>query len=218
MIIQLINNHGTAEYFRSLNLTSEGGTELYTGLIELEKILDEYINSNTSKSIRLLTTSNGDIGDESALFKKVDELIKKNNNNFIVNSHAVRYFTSNSPPETRGLASVLKLNNVTIGKLIDIKAEDDHETNATKIAALFLGDGLNEIYKIISEEKNLYENPWSEPSSEILLKKGKNFVWFENPEKIKINDLSNTNLEIKSQNKGELNSKNYTTILSEKFK
>ena len=209
---------GNAEYFRNQEIKCRGDNILYLGLTELEKIFDEYINSNTKKPIRLLTISDGDVGNENDVFKKVDELIKKINNNFKVNSHAVRYFTSSSPPETKGLASVLKLNNVTIGKLIDIKAEDDHETNATKIAELFLGDGLNEIYKLVSEEKNLYENLWSEASSEILLKKGKNFVWFENPEKIKINDLSNTNLETKSQNKGELNSKNYTTILEEKFK
>ncbi len=208
---------GNAEYFRNQEIKSKGDNILYLGLTELEKIFDEYINSNTKKSIRLLTISDGDVGNVSDVIKKVEELIKKINNNFLVNSHAVRYFTSSSPPETRGLASVLKLNNVTTGKLIDIKAEDAHETNATKIAQLFLDDGLNEIYKIISEEKNLYENPWSEPSSEILLKKGKNFIWFENIEKLKINDLNNTNLEANKQLKGEINAKNYTTILNEKF-
>jgi uncharacterized sporulation protein YeaH/YhbH (DUF444 family) len=152
---------GNIDYYKNQDISDGGGTNLYVGLVELEKILDDYIKSNKNIAIRLLTISDGDVGNVSDVFKKVEELIKKINNNFLVNSHAVRYFTSSSPPETRGLASVLKLNNVTTGKLIDIKAEDAHETNATKIAQLFLDDGLNEIYKIISEEKNLYENPWN---------------------------------------------------------
>jgi phosphoribosylformylglycinamidine (FGAM) synthase PurS component len=78
-------------------------------------------------SIRLLTVSDGNIGDESSLFKKVDEIIAKIKNKLIVNSHVVRYFTSSSPPDTKGLSSMLKLNNITVGKLIDIKVEEDNE-------------------------------------------------------------------------------------------
>ena len=168
---------GDAEFYKSQTLTSGGGNQLYMGLSELEKIFDEYIKSNKNIPIRLLTTSDGDIGSEDALYKKINELIPKIKNKLIVNSHAVRYFTSNSPPETKGLSSILKLNNITVGKLIDISAEDDNEKNAKKISDLFLNDGLDEIYKITSEQKNLYENPLDEPSSKILLKKGKNILW-----------------------------------------
>ena len=206
-----------ADYYKSQSLSSGGGNELYMGLDELEKIFDEYIKSNKNLSIRLLTTSDGDIGSENQLYKKIDELIPKVKNKIIVNSHAVRYFTSNSPPQTKGLSSLLKLNNITVGKLIDIKAEDDNEQNAKKISDLFLNDGLDEIYKITSEQKNLYDNPWGDPSTEILLKKGKNFLWCEKVDNLQIKNSSNTKIETKNISKGEINSKNYTTILKEKF-
>ena len=208
---------GDAEFYKSQTLTSGGGNQLYMGLSELEKIFDEYIKSNKNIPIRLLTTSDGDIGSEDALYKKINELIPKIKNKLIVNSHAVRYFTSNSPPETKGLSSILKLNNITVGKLIDISAEDDNEKNAKKISDLFLNDGLDEIYKITSEQKNLYENPWDEPSSEILLKKGKNILWCDNVDKLQIKNSSNTKIETKNISKGEINSKNYQDLLKEKF-
>ena len=98
----------------------------------------------------------------------------------IINSHSVRYFTFDFPPDTKGLSSILKLNNITVDKLIDIKTDDDNSKNAKRIADLFLYDGLEEIYKMIYKQKNLYDSPWSDPSSELLLKKGKNFLWCEN--------------------------------------
>jgi hypothetical protein len=246
---------GTADYYRNQNLRSGGGNQLYVGLCEVEKIFDEYIKSNTNLSIRLLTISDGDIGNESNLYKKIEELIKKIQNKIIVNSHAVRYFTSDSPPDTKGLSSMLKLNNITIGKLIDIKLDEreyderdesdecrerdmkdddekistrnpiletkiselDYEQISTKIAELFLDDGLDELYKVTSESKNLYDFPWSEPSSQLLLKKGNNFIWFENLNKIQIKNSSNTKIETTNSSKGEINSRNYTEILKEKF-
>lgn len=208
---------GNSEYYRKQELSSGGGTSLYPGLIKVEQKFDEFIKSNIKKPIRLLTISDGDIGDESSLFTAIDNLIKKIKNNLKVNSHTVRYFTSSSPPDTRGLSSMLKLNNVTIGKLIDIKAEEKYETNATNIANLFLDDGLEELYTITSEDKNLYEYPWSDPSSELLLKKGKNFIWFENVSQIKVNDANNPELKTSKLDKGEINSRNYYGILNEKF-
>ena len=66
---------------------------------------------------------------------------------------------------------MLKLNNVITGKLLDINYEDSYEENATKIAKLFLDDGLDDLYIMHSEEKNLYETLWSEICSELFLKK-----------------------------------------------
>ena len=167
---------GNSDYFKNQNLSSGGGNELSVGLAEVEKIFDDYIKSNKIMAIRLLTISDGD--SESNLFKKIDELILKIKNKLIINSHVVRYFTSDSPPDTKGLCSMLKLNNITIGKSIDIKSdyedgksnynsEDNNEKKAKRIVELFLNDGLDEHYKIISEQKNIYESPWSEPNSEL---------------------------------------------------
>ena len=208
---------GNADYYKSLNINCGGGTELYPGLIELEKIFDDYIKSSKRVSIRLLTISDGDVGYEYNIFKKIDELVIKIKNNFIINSQTVRYFTSSSPPDTKGLSTMIKLNNITNGRLIDIKSEDSDEINAKKIAELFMNDGLDEIYKITSEEKNLYETPWSEPSSELLLKKGKNLIWCNNINKIQINNLNDKEIKTNKKSKGILNQNNYTEILEEKF-
>ena len=211
---------GNAEYYKNQNLSSGGCNELYVGLTEVEKIIDEYIKSNTNLSIRLLTISDGDIGDEYNLYEKIEELVIKIKNKLIVNSHVVRYFTSDSPPDTKGLSSMLKLNNVTVGKLIDIKVEEykgENEKIATIIAELFLGDGLDELYRVTSEAKNLYDSPWGEASSELLLKKGNNFIWCENLNQIQIKDSTNEKIETTNLSKGEINSKNYKEILEEKF-
>jgi hypothetical protein len=39
---------GNSNYYKSQNLSSGGGNELHIGLTEIEKIIDEYINSNTN--------------------------------------------------------------------------------------------------------------------------------------------------------------------------
>ena len=238
---EAIKYMGDADYFKSQSISSRGDNLLYLGLNELEKIFDEYIKSNKNLPIRLLTISDGDVGPEDKLYKKIDELIPKIKNKLIVNSHAARYFTSSTPPNTKGLSSMLKLNNITVGKLIDIYGREeeneseeekdeeneeenekkqiktDVEKNAKLISDLFLNDGLDEIYKVTSEQKNLYDNPWSEASSEILLKKGKNFLWCENIENLQIKNSSDTKIETKNISKGEINSKNYKVILKEKF-
>ena len=85
---------GNAEYYTKQNLSSGGGTELYKGLEKVELKFDEFIKSNIKKSIRLLTISDGDIGNESSLFKAVDNIIKKIKNNLKVNSHAVNRYKS----------------------------------------------------------------------------------------------------------------------------
>ena len=174
-------------------------------------------------AIRLLTISDGD--SESNLFKKIDELILKIKNKLIINSHVVRYFTSDSPPDTKRLCSMLKLNNITIGKSIDIKSdyedgksnynsEDNNEKKAKRTVELFLNDGLDEHYKIISEQKKIYESPWSESYSELLLKKGKNFIWCENINQIQLKNSLDTKIEKNNISKGEMNSNNYS---QEKF-
>ena len=92
----------------------------------------------------------------------------------IISSHSV------SPPDTKGPSIMLQLNNITIGKLTDIKSDDSIVKKEKRIADLFLYDGLDEIYKMNSEQKNLNDSPWNAPSSELLLKKGKNFLHREN--------------------------------------
>ena len=243
---KFIKYTGNIDYYKNQDISAGGGTNLYVGLVELEKILDDYIKSNKNIAIRLLTISDGDVGTVTDVYKKIDELIQKIKNKLIINSHAVRYFTSDSPPDTKGLCTMLKLNNITIGKLIDIKtnynnkdSEDDevdneknkiednkeennneennNEKTAKRIAELFLNDELDEHYKIISEQKNIYDSPWNESSSELLLKKGKNFIWCENINQIQLKNSLDEKIEINNISKGEINSKNYLKILQEKF-
>ena len=50
----------------------------------------------------------------------------------IISSHSV------SPPDTKGLSIMLQLNNITIGKLTDIKSDDSIVKKEKRIADLFL--------------------------------------------------------------------------------
>ena len=57
-----------SDYYKSQNLSSGGGgNELNIGLEEVEKIIDEYIKSNTNISNSLLTISDGDIGSDKSI-------------------------------------------------------------------------------------------------------------------------------------------------------
>ena len=105
-----------------IKIVAEGATYMQPALENLKNYLEKY---NMNKNIRILTISDGELFDQESTVKYSNEVvnvIKKNN--LLVNSQAIRFFTSSSQPDTRGLSSCLQFSNTTNPTLIDIEANN----------------------------------------------------------------------------------------------
>ena len=82
----------------------------------------------------------------------INDLIKQKQ--ILINSQAIRFFTSNEEPDTRGLSSLLQLNNISIPILEDIYCSLNYEIIIDKIINLFINDGLSRDIKLVNNEGN----------------------------------------------------------------
>src|SRR5579871_2364209 len=108
------------------NLFSMGCTYMKYGV---QKVM-ETITESQHKKIRLISISDGELHDQEATVNhasKLAEMLK--NGGYQVASSAIRFFTSSAQPDTRGLSSMLQLDNITLGSkntaIIDINACSD---------------------------------------------------------------------------------------------
>ena len=84
-----------------------------------------------------------------------------------INSQCIRLNTG-STPETEGIMSILKLNNVKLCYLVEHNS-NDMDNLAKVIIKLFLDDGLiGTLLKIGGENVKLKNNPWEEVNSNAL--------------------------------------------------
>ena len=179
----------TIDRMKSLTIRAQGGTNMAPAVVKLEEVLQ---NFEMNGSIRVLTISDGSVGDQKDSLKASTSFaefckVKK----FSINSQAVRLFTSESQPDTTALCSLLQINNVTKSKLADISSKESNEIIATKIAELFKNDGLANNKTLKSESNAIMKFPWESSSAQIKLKPGNNVFWMnEKPsEGIKIDDI-----------------------------
>lgn len=178
----------TIDRMKSLTIRAQGGTNMAPAVVKLEEVLQ---NFDINGSIRVLTISDGQVGDQKESLKAATSFaefckIKK----FSINSQAVRLFTSESQPDTTALCSLLQINNVTQSKLADISSKESNEIIATKIAELFRNDGLANNKTLKSESNAILKFPWESSSAQIKLKPGNNVFWMkEKPSEIKIDDI-----------------------------
>ena len=158
-----------------INIEADGGTYMLYALKNLKNFLEKY---NKNKNVRILTISDGDLFDQEETVKYSNEVvnvIKKNN--LLVNSQAIRFFTSSCQPDTRGLSSCLQFSNVTTPTLIDIEAYDykykDYEN-------IFNSDGFESRILLKCDEKDSIKfEPWDNYTNEIYIRKGLNTFWLK---------------------------------------
>ena len=112
---------GDYTYFSTLNLYATGCTYMNGTIGELEKI---FAKTAKKTNIRILSVSDGELHDQEKTVEKASDLFNKFKDCFIVNSQAVRLYTSSSEPDTRGMSSLMQFSNVTEPKLIDIQASN----------------------------------------------------------------------------------------------
>ena len=208
---------GDYNYFSTLELKAYGCTYMNKAIDELEKI---FLKINKKTNIRILSISDGELHDQEQTVEKASNLYNKFKEYFIVNSQAVRLYTSSSEPETKGMSSLMQFSNITEPKLIDIQADKDLFNIADEICALFNSDGLGCNLYVKSNENVFMENPWSEPNNELRLIIGENIFWLNKlPDKVELFNINNNILnEIKIEICENITIKNYQNILENKIK
>lgn len=177
----------------SYKISSRGLTYMTKAVRELKARLLK----TKCRKIRILALSDGELHDQVDTLEEASELASIIKNDFIINAQAIRFFTSSSQPDTRGLASILQLNNIGHSSLIDMKYDLDRDIIIEQIYSLFKDDGLTEAFKLASNESCLMLTPWTVPKEYVYLKPGENTIWFKDiPKDLFIVD-SNINIDIK---------------------
>ena len=75
-----------------INIEANGGTYMKPALVNLKNFLEK---NNMNKNVRILTISDGDLFDQEETVKYSSEVVDViKNNNLLVNSQAIRFFTS----------------------------------------------------------------------------------------------------------------------------
>lgn len=176
-------------------IDSRGATYMTKAVKELESRL---LNTKAQK-IRILAFSDGDLHDQQQTLNMASELASMVKDKLIINAQAIRFFTSSDQPDTRGLASILQLNNVGKSSLVDIRYDVDRNLIIKQIVDLFKDDGLDRTIKLSSNKSCMMLTPWSTPTNSIILKPGENTIWFSSlPEELFIEKIENIKIHINS--------------------
>jgi hypothetical protein len=171
--------HETIDTMKNRYVRSGGCTYMTKAV----NYLQEYFDTIDGKNIRLLTISDGELDDQTQTVHMASEIARSIDGRFNINSQAVRFFTSERQPDTRGLASILQLNSHNQIKLIDINSNLEKDVIIAQIVSLFYSDGLDMTSKLVSDRAVIMSSPWSKPTDSIILSAGENILW--------LNDLPN---------------------------
>ena len=216
--IHLITFDDKAYYFniyqsdlKKLNLNSGGRTYMSKSY----EILEEKFNSlkKECNNLRILAISDGILHDQKETQQKGQLLYEKYKNIFNINSQSIRLYTnSKEKPDTSGIISFLKFNNVKGCELISHEADKIRDLEKV-IISLFKDDGLNGNYfKINGDNVNLKNFPWEKSSNSLPLKNG-DYTFFS--DKIKPLYISNEKkiISIKCKEGNNINNSNYESIV-----
>lgn len=198
-IIHLITFDSRCEYFNlcvkefaNLGISCQGCTSMVPAVEELHKLMKKLIKDDV-EAIRILTISDGEIDDQqntAQLSNNLASFLK--NSKILINSQAVRFFTSTyGQPDTTALCCLLQLNNVTSSNLLDIVSNEKIDVIVDKWAKLYDNDGLISAVELQCDSEVLRRNPWDKFSSDKLkLVIGNNIFWVNAvPGIVKINDV-----------------------------
>lgn len=208
---------------KGINIEANGATYMRPALENLKTFLEKY---NMNKNVRILAISDGELFDQESTVNFSNEIVNViQKQNLLVNSQAIRFFTSSSQPDTRGLSSCLQFSNVSTPTLIDIDAYNYKYENYEYI---FNNDGFeNRILLKCIENDSIKVEPWEDYVNEIYIRKGQNTFWLKKEIGDKIlkgNNLLNIDdikghqrISLKPNLKGNITLNNFQNIISEKI-
>lgn len=160
-----------------------GRTYMKQSIVKLEEI----INSSNDTKFRILSFSDGVLHDQHETVMASSAMASRIDTNKLINSQAIRLFTSSNQPDTRGLTSVMQFNNVTDANLLDISGTDIIQSSAI-IASMFENDGINYSIELTSSGKSILTSPYQDAKNSISVRPGLNTIWFnELPDNLTIN-------------------------------
>ncbi|CAG9800237.1 unnamed protein product [Chironomus riparius] len=166
--------------FHTYKMFSAGGTVMAPAVTELRTLFEEF--KEKIDSLRIVTISDGMIADEEQTKVLGDELATfASDCNILVNSQAVRFFTSRSQPDTTALCSLLQLNNIIKSQMIDVDAIHHHDKIAGKMADLFINDGFGNIKTLKCNNPIFYAYPWKNEELDryLILPNRLNVFWLK---------------------------------------
>ena len=217
-IIHLITFESCVEYHQMTKKQLENSTICSRGGTGMSGVFDELSNIILTKQtcFRILTISDGYVGDQTETLQKGSEFAAKIKGKYSINSQAVRFFTSLSQPDTTALSSVLQLNTVKKSTLIDIDSDQDDNKIVDILYSLFIDD-LDSNIKLQSKTNNLRIDPWAVPVKEIRLNPGKNVIWSSVPDGLELLIGKKDVHPVKVEKAAEVSKDNYKKILGEKI-
>lgn len=174
---------GDANYLSKIKEIKAGGCTFMHDAVEVlyKLIFTKQINKNL---IRLLTISDGELHDQEETMESADKLKKLiQERNIVVNSNAIRLFTSSEQPDTRGLSSMLQLSTI-IGNqmLLYIDCRQTDQDICKLITDLYINDNFDNcvLLKTKNNEKCFQREPWLPLTHSIYLFQGTNTFWIKN--------------------------------------
>jgi hypothetical protein len=165
--------------FIQLKIRCQGWTSMSPAIEELQKLMQSLVKEN-AEAVRILTISDGEIGDSHPTKSLSDELASfVKTSKISINSQAVRFFTSTyGQPDTTALCCLLQLNNVAPSNLLDIPSNLKIDIIVEKWTDLFVNDGLVNAVELQCDGPVLRRNPWDPNSIDKLrLMIGSNVFW-----------------------------------------
>ena len=199
-------------------LNSKAGGKTY--MAKSYDILEKIFNSSKEKynNFRILAISDGKLHDQNDTKQKGELLYKKYKNSFRINSQSIRLKVGSKTPDSSGIISFLKFNNVKSCELVDHKSKEISSL-AQKIIELFKYDGLiGSDLEIKGVDVNLKNFPWEEGSRNSMpFKNGKNIIFCDKDKPLYIIN-KNKNIFLKCEKREELNNNSFSSIfLKEKI-
>ena len=165
------------------------------------EFLETIFNSSKEKcnNFRILVISDGKLHDQNDTKKKGELLYKKYKNNFKINAQTIRLKTGSKTPDSSGIISFLKFNNVKSCELVNHESKKISSL-AQKIIELFKDDELiGSDLEIKGDDVNLKSFPWEEGSRNSMpFKNGKNIIFCDKDRPLYIVN-KNKNISLKCE-------------------
>ena len=172
---------------RRINIKARGQTKMFHTILSLIRVID-FVKC---PRVRLLTISDGDLQDQEETVFNASKHVLQIQSKCAIASRAIRFFTSSSEPDTRGLASVLQFDSTcTSAPLLDLSADLEDDVLVSEIAWLFEHDGMSTSLNLIAPKAIIKRDPWSHPTTSCPVFPKSNAVWFsELPRYLKIEGI-----------------------------
>ena len=183
IVLITFDSIGSCEEFRvrqleGLALSARGCTEMSTGLA---KLMEYFPKLQPDLPLRIIVISDGEVSDKASVLSMSDSLSEMfRSEGFAINAQGFRWFTSSCQPDTKALASILKLNTTDTVILQDVNMHLSDSELIDILVRPYVNDNLDksQILRTRSKREIMLQYPWQDAaSSEIFVRPGENLFW-----------------------------------------